>query len=80
MEAILTLFGMLFLVSLVVEIGKIFIKGMIYFCKLGFLIAILISAFMSLSNFSGYEVNSIGDVCKRIDGCPIVDGICVGCE
>ena len=80
MDAFLALIGILFLVSLVIEIARLLLKGMIYLFKVGFLVAILISAIMGLSTMTGFNTGGLGDVCKRIDGCPIINGICVGCE
>ena len=80
MDAFLALIGILFLVSLVIEIARLLLKGMIYLFKVGFVVAILISVIMGLLTMAVFNAGSLGDVCKRIDGCPIINGICVGCE
>jgi len=80
MEIIITCFFYLFLFGLLIETFKIFIKvikNVFMIILIATIISILASNSYTFKN--NFEKNN-GEICDRIDGCPIVNGICLGCN
>mgnify|MGYP001372283574 FL=1 len=82
MEITLTLLAGFFMLSLVFEVMKLVWRGFLQFLKIGIVISLfilLINTFTTLSD-SDNDSGTVASICSRIDGCPIIDGVCIGCE
>ena len=82
MEITLTLIAGFFMLSLVLEVMKLVWRGFLQFLKIGIVISLfilLINIFTTLSD-SDNDSGTVASICSRIDGCPIIDGVCIGCE
>ena len=82
MEITLTLIAGFFMLSLVLEVMKLVWRGFLQFLKIGIVISLfilLINTFTTLSD-SDNDSGTVASICSRIDGCPIIDGVCIGCE
>ena len=80
MEYIATLIIVIFVFAIIIEISKFIFKLIIYFFQIAVVLILAASIFTSSlysSKDNNYRVN---EICNRIDGCPVVDGICIGCE
>ena len=80
MESLGALLVGVFLLGLFVEISKIILRAVLYCFKIGIVLVILAALISSFISLTGGGDIGIPGVCNRIDGCPIVDGICIGCE
>ena len=67
------------IIGFVYELIRISVMILWKLLKLVLLSAIVIGIFLELMP-SHNAVSSIGSICNRIDGCPIVDGVCIGCK
>ena len=80
MEHIATLIIGVFVFAIIIEISKFIFKLIIYFFHIAVVLILAASIFTSSFHSSKENTYGINEVCNRIDGCPIVNGICIGCE
>mgnify|MGYP001407611438 CR=1 FL=1 len=72
----------IFILSFITEVLKLVWRGFLQFLKIGIVISLfilLINSFTTLSD-SDNDSGTVASICSRIDGCPIIDGVCIGCE
>ena len=82
MEITLTLLAGFFIYPWFFEVMKLVWRGFLQFLKIGIVISLfilLINTFTTLSD-SDNDSGTVASICSRIDGCPIIDGVCIGCE
>ena len=80
MESLAVLVVGFFLIGLILEVGKVLLKATLYLFQVTIAITKIVSFFSALFSLTGQENIGIKGVCSRIDGCPIVDGVCIGCD
>ena len=80
MESIVALFVSIFVFGLVIEVSRILIKMMFVFLKITIVLILFTSIVSSIISPSKVNISRNHEICNRIDGCPIVDGVCIGCE
>ena len=65
--------------ALLIEISKYVFKALFYF-QLLIVITIIVSVVSSITSYKGDVSIGIPGVCNRVDGCPLIDGVCIGCD
>ncbi len=80
MESLAVMVFGIFVVGLMIEISKYVFKALFYFFQLLIVITIIASVVSSITSFKGDASIGIPGVCSRVDGCPLIDGVCIGCD
>ena len=80
MESLAVMVFGIFVVGLMIEISKYVFKALFYFFQLLIVITIIASVVSSITSYKGDVGIGIPGVCNRVDGCPLIDGVCIGCD
>ena len=80
METILALFFGLFLISFLIQAAKFIAVLFFQIFKIIFAAVVVYSIIHSFGSMNIGNHENIGEVCSRIDGCPVIDGVCIGCN
>ena len=80
MESLAVMVFGIFVVGLMIEISKYVFKALFYFFQLLIVITIIVSVVSSITSYKGDVSTGIPGVCNRVDGCPLIDGVCIGCD
>ena len=80
MESLAVMVFGIFVVGLMIEISKYVFKALFYFFQLLIVITIIASVVSSITSYKGDVNIGIPSVCNRVDGCPLIDGVCIGCD